>query len=158
MKNRLLFYMRFIAQLALVVFFISACIKPADQETSADLLSVAVNHPQPLPFAAFNQRLIDATASKAEWANDPVLLIHTFFGASSGRTLVLTINKIGGPENIHKAILIVDGSDDDSIRGYRYDIKLGKNTQEIWQILEAGKSWRCWKERGHTDFSAENCS
>ena len=58
----------------------------------------------------------------------------------------------------YAATLVFDGVQDDAVRGYRYDLKLNKNAQGIWEIADAQKSWRCLPGRGHSHFSSEPCS
>lgn len=140
---------------------LSACAAPADNKTNIDLLSIASHNPKSLAHEAFNKKLIDATASKELWSTEPITILHTFIGTSLGRNVILTLNKMDaeGPQNIYSAVVIFDDiPDDDSILGYRYEIKLAQNEQDIWQIIEANKSWRCRKNRGHSDFSGENCA
>jgi hypothetical protein len=126
-----------------------------------DLLSVGVHDSKSLPFDDFNKRLSDESADKASWGNDPISILQTFIGTSTrSNNIIYSLNKIQNEgRSTYVSIVIFDGiPDDDSIRGYRYDIELDLLSNDSWQIKSAMQSWRCWKNRGHTDFSSENCA
>lgn len=59
-------------------------------------------------------------------------------------------------ESGYNAIMIFDNIPDDSIRGYRYDIKIEENQDKL-QISDAHKRWNCWEGRGHKGYSNEPC-
>ena len=49
---------------------------------------------------------------------------------------------------------------DDSVEGSRYLIKFapyGDQAQKKWQVIWAGKQFRCWSGRGHQNWSTELC-
>lgn len=60
---------------------------------------------------------------------------------------VISINKIKYDQmNIYAVTLIFDNVlDDDSVSGYRYDIRLNSELPGRWKLTEVRKSWRCWE-------------
>ncbi|NNE67428.1 MAG: hypothetical protein HKN33_12750, partial [Pyrinomonadaceae bacterium] len=54
--------------------------------------------------------------------------------------------------------LVNDGLADDSVRTQKTVFKIKKNSDGIWMVTSALRSWRCWEGRGHQDFSAVMCS
>jgi len=144
----------------LVVLVLFSCTDSQHPENlSIDLLSLPQHNSRPVIFANFNKQILNATAAQESWATNPILITHRFINVPSGHTIIMALNKIDKDiETTHQAILIVDKvPDDDSVRGYRYDITLRKNQKGIWEITRASESWRCWEDRGHKDFDAKPC-
>ncbi len=53
-------------------------------------------------------------------------------------------------------ILIHDNLLDDSVKGEKYLMELEK-TNDKWKVVSIKKNWKCWNERGHTDWGIELC-
>jgi len=53
-------------------------------------------------------------------------------------------------------ILIHDNLLDDSVKGEKYLMELIK-TNDKWKVVSLKKNWKCWNDRGHTDWGIELC-
>jgi len=53
-------------------------------------------------------------------------------------------------------ILIHDNLLDDSVKGEKHLIEL-KKTNDKWKVVSIKKNWKCWNDRGHTDWGIELC-
>jgi hypothetical protein len=87
------------------------------------------------------------------------LIVSKLFSEPYSRNSSISINILDGEAlTVYIVTLIFDNiPDDDSISGYRYDLKLEKNVNGSLRIIEAKESWRCWLDRGHREFSVEPC-
>lgn len=52
--------------------------------------------------------------------------------------------------------LIHDNLLDDSQKAVKYVMKL-KRTNDKWTVISIKTNWKCWPERGHTDWGIELC-
>lgn len=79
----------------------------------------------------------------------------TYVGA--GNMTVSVKKNLINNDILYDAILIFDSvPDDDSVSGYRYDIRL-KESGNNFDIVYVKESGRCWSDRGHRFFSVEPC-
>ena len=79
----------------------------------------------------------------------------TYVGA--GNMTVSVKKNLINHDILYDAILIFDSvPDDDSVSGYRYDIRL-KESGNNFDIVYVKESGRCWNGRGHRFFSVEPC-
>ncbi len=53
-------------------------------------------------------------------------------------------------------ILIHDNLLDDSVKGEKYLMELIK-TNDKWKVVSLKKNWKCWNDRGHSDWGIELC-
>ena len=53
-------------------------------------------------------------------------------------------------------ILIHDNLLDDSVKGEKHLIELEK-TNDKWKAVSIKKNWKCWNDRGHTDWGTGLC-
>jgi hypothetical protein len=127
---------------------------PATNQTGAQLLGLAVDGELPidgtkLPLSA----TMPAATALAFSAN----LVQALGGAQAYNSVIAITKR---PDHTgHDAVLIIDaGQGDDSIRGYRYTLQLQQQSAGQWQVVRAGKSWRCWPERGHQSYGSTPCA
>lgn len=88
-----------------------------------------------------------------------VLLSKVWAGTYVGTgNMTVSVNKnLINHDILYDAILIFDSvPDDDSVSGYRYDIRL-KESGNNFDIVYVKESGRCWNGRGHRFFSVEPC-
>lgn len=151
-----------IKYILLTVFFLfisSACSTSDSNQNTINLLSLETAGYKSISFDGFNKKITNASTASKEWTKDPVLIAHSFVGGSFGKEVVISIDKTDSGYN---ATMIFDKTPDDSIRGYRYDIKISENNsvmqnQAKFQISDARKRWNCWEGRGHKGYSNEPC-
>jgi hypothetical protein len=48
------------------------------------------------------------------------------------------------------------GGGDDSVAGLRYRIEMSHG-DSTWSVLKIGRQVKCWKGRGHEDWSSTAC-
>jgi hypothetical protein len=54
-------------------------------------------------------------------------------------------------------LVLRDGLPDDSVRGERWDIALGRDRSGVWVIREVKRSQRCWRGVNTDRFLAQKC-
>ena len=147
---------RTIAIFALSLLIFCSCQKKED--LFADLSSISVNDSEVIDHTDLNRQLLEAMQNTKRTDN-PLPVLYGLFFEPHAKNSLITIHKVTDDHlDKYKVTLIFDTiPDDDSVRGYRYDLKLKKNAEGLWEITEARKSWRCWPDRGHRFFSAEPC-
>lgn len=55
-----------------------------------------------------------------------------------------------------EVILIHDGLADDSMQGKKYVLELKKHDKH-WQVISLKANWRCWEDKGHSDWGVVLC-
>lgn len=106
----------------------------------------------------FNKIVLSASANGEEWTADPVLVSLKFIGAYEG--MIQTIERTyDNPESPKTARVIITNEKllDDSVMGVRHKLVLNKGENRSWVIGSARKAIKCWKGRGHADYSKEPC-
>lgn len=78
------------------------------------------------------------------------------FSEMSSRTIEI---KAASSEESSKLTVTVidDGYMDDSVRGKRTILNVEQDSAGVWRIKSSSEAWRCYKGRGHTDFSPKPC-
>jgi hypothetical protein len=144
--------------LVLALSLLISCSSQHIRGSNNDLLSIPVNGFESIDLDSLNRRLQQITQASGATESLYVVLAKLWSEPYS-RNSAITIKMIENVEfEAYTATLIFDNiPDDDSVSGYRYDIKLKKDLHGILHIIEAKKSWRCWQDRGHYDFSVEPC-
>lgn len=124
------------------------------QESSAQLLGLAVAGELPIDIKTLPQSAAMPTDNALALSAHLALA----WGGAQGNNQLITLSKL--PDNSgYAAVLIIDGGQgDDSIRGYRYTLQLQQLPTGKWRVVRAGKSWRCWPERGHSSYGSTPCA
>jgi hypothetical protein len=106
----------------------------------------------------FNKIVLPASAKGEEWTADPVLVSLKFIGPSEGMTQTIE-RSYDNPESPKTAQVIITNEKllDDSVMGVRYKLVLNRNENGSWVIERSGKAIKCWKGRGHANYSKEPC-
>lgn len=110
--------------------------------------------------AAFNRKIRDAARNREFWVKMPTLVASGFVGTFSEtkkRTVEITSEFAEATTRLD-VVIIDDGFAGDSVRGVKYKLKLQADSAGIWYITSAEKAQRCYKGRGHQDYSAAPCS
>lgn len=110
---------------------------------------------QVLSVEAFNESVLKGKDNK--WTSDPVAVSLRFIGPFEGR--MQTIERVNeSPESFDttQVTIINKGLLDDSVKAVKYKLTLNK-VDSVWVIDSAVKVFKCWKGRGHEDFSSEPC-
>lgn len=114
---------------------------------------------QKVDVGGFNLEIEKAATAGEAWVKMPTQVVARMlreFSEFRSRTIEMTAPN---SETTESMIVIVtdDGFLDDSVRGDRHKFELSINEHGVWKFVAAGKSCRCWKGRGHQDFSIAKC-
>jgi hypothetical protein len=141
-----------------VLSTLSSC-SQANKNSGVDLLSIPIESSEHVDLDDLTRRLHELIRAKKSTA-DLVSLVSELLAPSSYGQSVISIDKRRDDQfDVFSVILIADNvPDDDSVSGYRYDVKLKRESKGLLKILEARRSWRCWEDRGHRNFSVDACS
>ncbi len=123
-----------------------------------DLHGVPVRSYANLKITEFHQ-LVSRSAEDGEvWVRDALQVALRFVGPFEGKLQHIS-RKNDSAESASRVevIVIEEGYLDDSVSGARYKLILEKDAHNIWHLVTAVKSWRCWPGRGHEDFSKKPC-
>jgi hypothetical protein len=105
----------------------------------------------------FNKSVISAKGEAR--TSDPVTVSLRFTGPFEGLTQSIERKNAGAESTMRTTVTIInEGLLDDSVMGEKYLIELKKTDHGIWIIESAGKMVRCWKGRGHQDYSKKLCN
>lgn len=123
-----------------------------EEPCKADIEYVNVEH------GNFNKIVLSASANGEEWTVDPVLVSLKFIAPSEGMTQTIE-RSYDNPESPKIAQVTITNEKlmDDSVMGIRYKLVLNRNENGSWVIDSSGKAIKCWKGRGHPDYSKEPC-
>ena len=109
-----------------------------------------------LAVEAFNDYVDE---SDDAWTRSPVATAATFLalGEQQSRATTVRVEFPGESRDQAAVSAEVDGVADDSIRGYRYVLRVVAATGGKWRIANARWTQRCWPGRGHQSFTTEPC-
>lgn len=112
-----------------------------------------------LDIASYNRTIINASRRNETWVRSPMevaVRLAGDFTEMKNRTMEF---KYPSAEETNAMTLTVtnEGLLDDSVRAERYVFDLKKDSRGVWTVTSAQKSWSCWQNRGHQDFSAVPC-
>lgn len=104
----------------------------------------------------FNDEINSGRSGQQDWAKDPILISYRLFVAdpANGKIIVECEN-----ESVDDVVVTVteEGPGDDSINGEKRIVRF-RRTGTDWNIIEIKLGFKCWKSRGHTNYSGQPCS
>ena len=106
----------------------------------------------------FNKIVLSSSARGEDWTADPVFVSLKFIRPSEGMTQTIE-RTYDNPESPKTAQVIITNEKllDESVMGLRYKLVLNRNENGSWVIESSGKAIKCWKGRGHDNYSKEPC-
>ncbi|WP_430883363.1 hypothetical protein [Fusibacter sp. JL216-2] len=108
-----------------------------------------------IDFKEFNKEVSFASLENEEWVYDPEKVALKFAGEiENGVRRNVDVVKEDSEATI---TIIEDNYQDDSVYGAKYIIKLIQDVDESWVISNVKWGQKCWPDRGHTNYSCENC-
>lgn len=125
---------------------------------SAELLSVRVE--STTPVAGDELKYYKAGLANQKGAGNVMLDVYRVWGdhypnAKFTASSMETHKEVD--HTLYEITVIFDGvPDDDSVRGYRYDMKISSRNGAL-SVVALDESWRCLSDRGHQGFSSEPC-
>lgn len=135
-----------------------ACSVGESGSEAENLLSVSRKGNEAMDRDRLNASLADMTRTSNR-SEDLQVLLPKLLGNASSQNSVVSVSRVDDQRDAYVAVLNFDAiADDDSVSGYRYDLHVDREAQGRWRIIEAQRSWRCWKDRGHRYLSIEPCS
>jgi len=114
---------------------------------------------QVMAVSSFNRKIANGTSLGADWTSSPILVALKFAGEDMDcRKKTIDIEAPSAEDYDNLTVKITDeGYLDDSIAGGLIILRMEKK-EGVWEIKKATQCWKCWKGRGHQDFSSEPCS
>ncbi|MGB2692535.1 MAG: hypothetical protein WBB48_09615 [Thermodesulfobacteriota bacterium] len=110
-----------------------------------------------LDINSFNESILKGKLKEDQWTLDPVAVSLRFIGPFEGRTQSIErVNESPESFDATQVTILNKGLLDDSVKAVKYQLTL-KKVDSIWVIDSAVKVFKCWKGRGHEDFSSEPC-
>ncbi|MGB2816386.1 MAG: hypothetical protein WBA53_03815 [Burkholderiaceae bacterium] len=70
---------------------------------------------------------------------------------------IIQVNEGSESPTASRVTIVRDGLLDDSVRGQRWDVVLGKAASGKWSIRDVTIAWRCWRGPESDVFSATPC-
>lgn len=111
----------------------------------------------PIDYENFNKSIMSTKAE--EWTSDPLTVSLKFTGPFEGLTQNIERKNDSAESPGSTTIVIInEGLLDDSVMGEKYFLILKKTEHGAWLITSARKMVKCWKDRGHQDYSKEPCN
>lgn len=106
----------------------------------------------------FNKSVEAAFRKNEMWTNSPTQIALKLVGDFDEiKSRIIEIVAPFMSDNAVTLMITDDGLADDSVRSQKYKIELKKNESDFWEITSAQKTWRCWQDRGHQDYSVKPC-
>lgn len=107
-----------------------------------------------------NDRIALAARAGDAWTRDPMRVALEVTGGSplSARTLDIHCEGNSGeaPDSAEVAI-VGDGYADDSVRGSWSLLRLARQADASWRVLELRRAWRCWRGHHLASYSKQLC-
>ena len=106
--------------------------------------------------ADYNEAIKLGMEKDENWTNDPVVITHKLFTIDDGPGVVEI--KMNRKDRLHAILTFtVEGPYDDSVEGEKRIIQFEK-INNVWLITKMQIGFKCWKNRGHTNYTGEGCS
>jgi hypothetical protein len=113
-----------------------------------------------LDIAPWNRTIANAARRNRAWVKSPLQVAVRLAGEiKETRTRTMEYKFPSAEENNIMTLTVTnEGLLDDSVRAERFVFDLKKDSRGVWTINSAQKSWSCYQNRGHQDFSAAPCN
>jgi len=104
----------------------------------------------------YNDRITEWKTRGEEWTNDPILITRELFrsDAPERKTIITFESKAFDRVTV---TLTQEGLSDDSVDGEKRIIEF-EEINNSWTIRQIRLGFKCWKSRGHTNYSGDLCS
>ena len=138
-----------------LLLLIMSCSSSKKSNKYQNLLLITVENSETIKHGEYNKKLKVISQNIEE--KNIYIILSTVLLMPKARNSVISINK-NKYHDFYDAVIIYDDiPDDDSVSGYRYDIKMHRTKNDRWEFIEIKESWRCWENRGHREFSLLPC-
>jgi len=104
----------------------------------------------------YNDRIGDWKANREKWLGDPILITRELFRSDDPERKTI-INLESKAIDRATVTLTQEGLSDDSVDGEKRIIEFQKGNG-FWTIKQIRLGFKCWKSRGHTNYSGDPCS
>jgi hypothetical protein len=109
---------------------------------------------------SLNERIAAATRAGERWTHDPVRVALEVSGESPefARSLDLRYEGNAGERPDSAVVtLVADGYADDSVRGTWVRLRLARQGDDAWRVVEVQRAWRCWRGHHRESYSKQPC-
>jgi hypothetical protein len=109
---------------------------------------------------SLNDRIGAAVRAGEAWTKDPIRVVLEVYGASAQdvRALDLRYEANRGEQPDSAVVtLVTDGLLSDSVRGSWVWIRLARQQDDTWRLVELRRAWRCWRGHHQGSFSKQPC-
>ncbi len=108
-------------------------------------------------------KIIDVSKLNAELSQkttiispkDIMKMYYPYVPGREGNQEIIISDKTLSSGNV-EVTLIHDNMLDDSMKGAKYIMEL-KKLDDNWTVLSLKKNWKCWADRGHTNWGIKLC-
>lgn len=109
--------------------------------------------------AEYNSMIAEANRRNEAWVKSAEQVILKIAGEfSEAKSRNISISSEFADVNDRLTVTVTDdGLLDDSVRGEKIQVELQVGSDGVWKVISYSRSWRCWDNRGHTDFSEAPC-
>src|SRR5688500_12338167 len=105
---------------------------------------------------SYNERIMKGKLDSQQWADDPVLIVRELFRSGDfERKIIIDVD--GKSKDEVTITFTREGLEDDSVNGEKRILEY-KKINDVWTIESIRLGFKCWKERGHTNYSGNLCS
>jgi hypothetical protein len=104
----------------------------------------------------YNEKIEDGYLNGASWTQDPTSIASNLFHTNDFARKV-TIDLDQNSKDIVTVTVTREGLADDSINGERRTLEFEKKNGK-WTIRSIHLRFKCWKNRGHTNYSGDFCN
>jgi hypothetical protein len=104
----------------------------------------------------YNDRISNGHLNKEQWTVDPILIVRELFKSDDFERKII-IDFEGKSKDEIVITLTREGLEDDSVDGEKRIIEFEKENN-LWTIRTIKLGFKCWKSRGHTNYSGDLCS
>lgn len=136
-----------------VIMSAMAAAQPEVSDPRRSLLDLPVADMDVVASAAYG-----GASSLAAGGASPLSIAMAIAGDFEGVTQhVVQMNEGGEVPSSTRIVVLRDGLLDDSVRGERWEIALGRTGAGAWSIREVKRSWLCRRGENTDRFSARRC-
>ncbi len=113
-----------------------------------------------MDIAQYNRTISNAARQNRTWVRSPMQVAVRLAGdITETRTRTMEFSFPSAEQTNEMTLTVTnDGLLDDSVKAERFVFYLKKDSRGVWMVNSAQKSWSCWQNRGHQDFSAVPCN
>ena len=103
----------------------------------------------------FNDKIANRTDIKTP--DELIKLYYDYDCSQDEGNPTITIHTIDLGKNRYEVTLIHEGLLDDSLSGWKV-VMIAQRAGTTWIVTEIKENWKCWEDRGHTNWGTKRCT